>query len=446
MLKLPVHPRLARIALECSARGLLEEGALVAALLSERDIARENRAQLGSGRASGSGRVRDVERGPSDVLDRMERFEQAGSSASGARALDLDPAAVAQVARVAQRLRGQLDREGARGAMPAPAPTSDAGFDAALLISVLSGFGDRVAKRRAPSGSALVLGRGGSLTQAESSVVRDAELVVVLDAREAGREKLAYLVSAIEPEWLLELWPERVAEIDEVRFEPSRERVEATTGLSFDGIVLDQQKGLAEPSARTSALLAQAARERQLFDLSELERFERRVVHACRADGALDAPPSDLRERALLAACEGLRTFAELRNVRLLDALIGVTPPAILAALDRLAPESLRLPSGRSLPIHYEPDRPPWVASRLQDFFGMKHGPRLGSVPLVLHLLAPNQRPVQVTTDLEGFWQRHYPELRTQLMRRYPRHAFPEDPLRAEPPTPRPAGPRARRK
>jgi ATP-dependent helicase HrpB len=81
--------------------------------------------------------------------------------------------------------------------------------------------------------------------------------------------------------------------------------------------------------------------------------------------------------------------------------------------------------------VHYELDRPPWIASRLQDFFGLPRGPAVaaGRVPLVLHLNAPNQRPLQVTQDLTGFWQRHYPDLRRQLMRRYPKHAWPEDPM-----------------
>ena len=89
--------------------------------------------------------------------------------------------------------------------------------------------------------------------------------------------------------------------------------------------------------------------------------------------------------------------------------------------------------------VHYPGDAPPWVESRLQDFFGMADGPRLagGRVPLVLHLLAPSGRDVQVTTDLSGFWQRHYPALRRELGRRYPRHAWPEDPLAAQPPAPR---------
>jgi ATP-dependent helicase HrpB len=88
--------------------------------------------------------------------------------------------------------------------------------------------------------------------------------------------------------------------------------------------------------------------------------------------------------------------------------------------------------------IQYEAGKPPWIESRLQDFFGAAAGPAVagGRVPLVLHLLAPNQRAVQVTTDLSGFWDRHYPAIRRELMRRYPRHAWPEDPRTAAPPAP----------
>ncbi|HEY3595562.1 MAG TPA: ATP-dependent helicase C-terminal domain-containing protein, partial [Polyangiaceae bacterium] len=91
---------------------------------------------------------------------------------------------------------------------------------------------------------------------------------------------------------------------------------------------------------------------------------------------------------------------------------------------------------------HYEADRPPWIESRLQDFFGMPEGPRLcrGKLPLTLHLLAPNMRAVQVTTDLSGFWLRHYPGIRRELMRRYPRHSWPEDGRTATPPEPKPLG------
>ena len=115
------------------------------------------------------------------------------------------------------------------------------------------------------------------------------------------------------------------------------------------------------------------------------------------------------------------------------------------AALGRLAPERVTLPGGRGVPVHYEAGKPPWIESRLQDFFCMARGPAVadGAVPLTLHLLAPNQRAVQVTTDLAGFWDRHYPALRRELGRRYPRHAWPEDPRTA--PAPPPAPPRHRR-
>ena len=90
--------------------------------------------------------------------------------------------------------------------------------------------------------------------------------------------------------------------------------------------------------------------------------------------------------------------------------------------------ERIGLPGGRKLKVHYETERPPWVESRLQDFFGMKRTPAIcaGRQPLTVHLLAPNMRPVQVTQDLAGFWKIHYPELRRQLKRRYPKHAWPE--------------------
>src|SRR5690606_37648313 len=141
---------------------------------------------------------------------------------------------------------------------------------------------------------------------------------------------------------------------------------------------------------------------------------------------------------ALGELCEGRTSFAELVRADLLGHLRGrltEQDPAALAALERLAPTHARLASGRRAAIHYPLDRPPWLASRLQDFFGMERGPSVGDgrIPVALHLLAPNGRDVQVTTDLAGFWERHYPELRRALMRRYPRHAWPEDP-RTRPP------------
>ncbi len=124
----------------------------------------------------------------------------------------------------------------------------------------------------------------------------------------------------------------------------------------------------------------------------------------------------------LTRLCEGKLSFAELSPANLLGVL---RPPG----LEKRAPERLRLPGGREVKVHYAPGKPPWIESRLQDFFGVKETPRIGETPVVVHLLAPNHRPVQVTTDLAGFWERLYPQVRRELSRRYPKHKWPEKPV-----------------
>jgi ATP-dependent helicase HrpB len=145
-------------------------------------------------------------------------------------------------------------------------------------------------------------------------------------------------------------------------------------------------------------------------------------------------------EAAVRAVCAGLRSLGELAEVDLGEALLARLAPEQRAALAREAPERVALPGGRSVTVQYEAGKDPWIESRLQDFFGMARGPAIarGRVPLTLHLLAPNGRAVQVTRDLAGFWERHYPGIRRELSRRYPRHAWPEDGATASPPPPSP--------
>ncbi|HEY5996440.1 MAG TPA: ATP-dependent helicase C-terminal domain-containing protein, partial [Candidatus Deferrimicrobiaceae bacterium] len=141
--------------------------------------------------------------------------------------------------------------------------------------------------------------------------------------------------------------------------------------------------------------------------------------------------------QALSALCVGRKSFAELEEANLVESLLSGLSGEQRSVLDRMAPERVSLGGGRSVKVRYEGGgRPPWVESRLQDFFGSKAGPSIGNgrFPLVLHLLAPNMRAVQVTAELSGFWERHYPAIRKELMRRYPRHDWPEDPSTASPP------------
>ncbi len=137
----------------------------------------------------------------------------------------------------------------------------------------------------------------------------------------------------------------------------------------------------------------------------------------------LALPPIDaLLADAVEALCDGKRSFAELRRGDVAGVLVGLLSSAQRRALDHDAPARLRLPAGRTAAIAYAPDKPPAAAARIQEVFGLAATPRLGGgrVPLVLELLAPNQRPVQITDDLASFWARGYTDVRKQLRGRYP--------------------------
>jgi len=143
---------------------------------------------------------------------------------------------------------------------------------------------------------------------------------------------------------------------------------------------------------------------------------------------------ADLIEQ-LPALCAGKRSFEELRRLPLVEILLGSLSHSQRQALDRHAPERYRLPTGHQARIEYRQGEPPVLAARIQELFGLTQTPRLGGgrIPLLLHLLAPNRRPQQVTDDLASFWKNTYPQVRKELRGRYPKHAWPEDPLTAQP-------------
>jgi ATP-dependent helicase HrpB len=221
-----------------------------------------------------------------------------------------------------------------------------------------------------------------------------------------------------------------------VEWNRAAERIESVSALMFDHIAIESHRAPPDPQA-AHALLAEKAVEAgvaRFADPQEIEAFLARATFASQ-HGPLPPPGPDGLARALYSLASGLTSFAELeaaaRGGGLLGALERQLPPAARRLLDEVAPEYIRLSRGRRTRVHYEAGQPPWVASRLQDFFGMSQTPTVarGAVPLVVRLLAPSQRPVQVTSDLAGFWQRLYPQVRKELARRYPRHAWPDDPL-----------------
>lgn len=472
MLRLPLHPRLARIVVEAESRGVARAACAVAALISERDI-RASRLHVGGashaearGRDEGRGRAgRDaVRHGSSDLLELLDLFSEAearGFTEAGLRRLDLDPNAVRAVERVSRQLR-RIQRRGAATKVESRAEATPHALaeedETKLLISILAGYPDRVARRRdgsdvrAGSSVELLLSGGGTAELAPSSVVRGAEFLVAVDAEERGDAQRTHaraaktvvrLASAVEPDWLLDLFADALAERVEARWNARDERVEVVRRLVYDQLVVDEWRAPRAEGPEVTRALAEAALDAgpQAFaDVEEIERLLARVEFVARAfpEAGLPALGEEDVRAALAELCEGQRSFAGLREAAraggLTERLRRRLAPEQTRLLAQMAPERVTLAKGRQARVVYERGRTPSVASRLQDFFGMREGPRVagGRVSLVLQLLAPNQRPVQVTTDLAGFWERHYPALRRELGRRYPRHAWPDDPTRVQ--------------
>jgi ATP-dependent helicase HrpB len=300
----------------------------------------------------------------------------------------------------------------------------------ALLLSVLAAFPDRVARRR--QGTDLQLAAGTPAQLAPSSTVTQPEFLVAVEAEDRRDQKtpLVRIASAIEPEWLIELFPDRVRETSEVQWNRAAGRVEAVSALMFDHIAIQESRGTPDPEA-AAALLAEKGVAAGFAQSDELDAFLARVRFAAEYGSFPDLSA----ESALRALATGLKSLAELeaaaRDGGLVRGLESQLAPRERRLLDEIAPDRIRLPGGRQVRVHYEPNQPPWIASRLQDFFGMRQTPEVarGAVPVVVRLLAPNNRPVQMTTDLAGFWERLYPQLRKELGRRYPKHRWPENPV-----------------
>lgn len=343
--------------------------------------------------------------------------------------------------RLEEQLMALLDTGGKSSAK---SRSANAKTQEILAQGLLAAFPDRVGRVRESEGAGhrnksgkvleLVLSEGGSLNATEGTLTRSHEFFVVVEAQEMEKGARARSLVPIEMDWLLDLFPDRLREGTDCNWDAKAQRVEGFKRLKYDDLVLDEKKLTAQDlGPETRDILykeALAAGPQAYSDPDELQDFLNRAGFVAERSKEFQPLGEAEVQAALKELCEGCRSFAELRSAGLLNVLRAKLGPKEQALLERLAPGSVALPSGRRMTIHYEKGRPPWGQSRIQDFFGMKKGPAVGGgeVPVVLHLLSPAQRPVQVTSDLEGFWKNHYPQTRKELSRRYPRHKWPEIP------------------
>jgi ATP-dependent helicase HrpB len=372
----PLHPRLSRILMQGQGVPAL---ARACALIAERHfLAPRSHAT------------------PSDLLSALDDWSRI-------------PHHVQQVAREIDGIAARV-RSVAGGSEP-PRQISDAEF----CRAVLAGYPDRVAQRREAGSPRLKLASGAGAVLTPESGVRDGEFLVAVDVRGSTRadrpEHLVRVASRVEREWLE---PNAVEVVH--WFDDGAGAVRAVEVARYDALTLSERPVPAD-EATAARLLADRwlARGPQPRDMQLLRRI-------AFAGGEIDV------SEVVARAASGVRALADVSLRKALG-------PELLRALDRDAPESLRVPSGRSVALEYTDGGGVTAAVKLQELFGLAETPRIGPSrePVLFALLAPNGRTVQLTRDLASFWHRTYPEVRKELRGRYPRHPWPDDPLSATP-------------
>ena len=285
---------------------------------------------------------------------------------------------------------------------------------------------------------------GRRLEVDESVVVRREGWVVVLAARQQktvrGLRAIAQMVAEIEEDWLVDLPGDRLQEDIESSWDESLGKLRSFEILRYGVCVLSKQPIEARVTAESHLQVTKALERRGLhayFGDDAVESLVSRLEIAHRSglrleDSILESLPTRFESVCVQAVASRLTDLEELKGTDLLDWVFPDNAWEIRQTLERLVPLHCELPSGRRLKIKYERGRSPFISSYLQEFFGMSQTPMLGSQPLTIELWAPNGRPIQVTSDLTGFWDRHYAELAKSLRRRYPKHYWPEDPKTAK--------------
>ena len=377
--RLPLHPRLARMLVES---GGARQVARACALLSERHLLPPRTATTSSDLLSALDQWGDVPFHVKRTADVIADF--------GSRIAD---------------------------------PIADSGpGDDAFRRAILAGYPDRVARRREPGSNDVLLASGTGATMAPESGVRDGEFIVALDVshnlqsnpqssiRDPQLAKVR-IASLVEREWLT---PTASGVVH--RFDKPSGKVRASAIDRYDALVLAERPAPVDPEV-AAQLLADAWLARGPRDVDAM------LLRRLRFAG------QDVDVGTLIrAAAYGVQSLSEVRIERALT-------PERVRDLARDAPESLTVPSGRSHPLEYHEDGSVSASVKLQELFGLAETPRVGRQreAVVLALLAPNGRPVQVTRDLRSFWDRTYPEVRKELRGRYPKHPWPEDPWTAPP-------------
>lgn len=428
MLAFPVHPRYARMLLAAQELGCVYQAALVAALTQGRDLLLRNVDRATSElRADLLG-----EKAGSDFWILMRAWQYASKNqfrTDACRRLGIHAITARQVGPLLDAFLRIADREGLDTELREIR-------DEALQKCLLTAFSDRLA-RRLDQGTLrceLVHGRRGVLSR--DSGVHHSPLFVAADIREIeGRDKevttLLSLATAIDPAWLQELFPEDLERDPRVEFDPVQKRVMAAELLKFRGLALSARRVEPPPADAAAKLLADEvlAGRLQLKEWDHgVEQWILRLALLAQWCPELGLPPitdSD-RRHIVEQICHGAFGYKDIKDREVKSVVRSWLSPAQQALLEKHAPDRISLPNGRTPKVAYDAGNPPHIALRIQELYGVTQTPKIaqGRVPLQVHILTPGMKPVQVTQDLASFWRDHYPRIKSELQRRYPKHEW----------------------
>ncbi|MDP9175324.1 MAG: ATP-dependent helicase HrpB [Planctomycetota bacterium] len=426
LMNLPLHPRLGRLLLAAGDAGCAEEGAALAALLSEKDILRPDFSQprhLAGPKTQGD----------SDLLIRLDILQSPNASRDRD---ELDSSVLWQVQKARDELR--------RLAKPLGSAKPQVPSHMLLLKLLLLAYPDRVCRRRVNDPAAGIMVDGSGVRLAPESVVRQAEFFLALDAQHNPRsqtcEAEVRIASAIEVDWLFELFPQSIVRERTVVFDQQRQRVVGRGLTRYRELILTEDRDAPLDAEAAGEKLAEELRPRamEIFGADENAAMTLARVGLLRRHMPEHPWPEFGAEQLgeiISQLCRGKKSVEEVHRVNLAEAIEASLQYPLNRFLLEHAPESIEVPTGNRIRLSYTSGQSPVLAVRLQEIFGWIDTPRIaaGRVPVLMHLLGPNYRPVQITSDLRSFWSTTYFQVRKDLRVKYPKHSWPDDPLTATP-------------
>ena len=449
--KIPAHPRLGRSLLAAAELGVLQRVARWCALVGERDVVQ-------AGGAAQLVRLTPDGEAPGDVACRealVQRVEQSGFRITWHEGVEPSVAACRQVVAAARELedaaraagggrtdaaapRAPAERAGDTSAARAPAALAGDTSAARASQAMLAGFPDHVAWRMDAQRPHCAMAGRRKVSLAPDTVVRSAGFLLALEVREGGRgdqvhQSLA-LVQPLERAWVEAVMPERFAQRVETRFCEDLQAPAEFEETLFDGTVIAQVvrplRGRQAAAAAHGELADRVARGeiRPAAWNDDVDQWLARVRCVAEWFPEKTLRQYDEQDLAVLAAeiAHGCAKAADLDQRPVLDIMRSALSWEEQQFVERAAPAAITLPNGRRMKLEYQPGKPPVGRTKIQDLYDFKGHPSVanGRVKVRLELLGPNFRPVQITDDLPGFWERLYPEVKKELKRRYPRHEW----------------------